>query len=77
MTNLEVKFEEWQWEEELHVLTLEEVGLGRYSFLECRIKRKVFIAVLLLALIINVAGLGISTIVFLIEKLIDKMVYYK
>ena len=24
----EVKFEEWQWEEELTVLTLEEVGLG-------------------------------------------------
>merc|ERR1712029_994956 len=52
LTSLEVKLEEWQWEEELHVFTLEEVGL---------------------ALIINVAGLGISTIVFLIEK-IDKMV---
>ena len=26
---IEVKFEEWQWEEELHVFTLEEVGLGR------------------------------------------------
>ena len=25
---IEVKFEEWQWEEELHVFTLEEVGLG-------------------------------------------------
>ena len=28
LTNIEVKFEEWQWEEELNVLTLEEVGLG-------------------------------------------------
>ena len=32
LTNLEVKFEEWQWEEELHVLTMEEVGLGLQIF---------------------------------------------
>ena len=28
LTSLEVKFEEWQWEEELSVLTKEEIGLG-------------------------------------------------
>ena len=27
----EVQFEEWQWEEELTVFTLEEVGLGIYQ----------------------------------------------
>ena len=27
----EVLFEEWQWEEELTVFTLEEVGLGIYK----------------------------------------------
>ena len=28
LTNSEVKFKEWEWEEELSVLTLEDVGLG-------------------------------------------------
>ena len=28
LTSLDQKFEEWQWEEELRVLTLEDVGLG-------------------------------------------------
>ena len=68
MTNLEVTFHEWQWEEELSVLNLEDVGLGK-TFVESR----TFITFLLSALIINVVGLGISTIVFMIEKLIDKM----
>ena len=68
MTNLEVKFKEWEWEEGLHVLTLEDVGLGK-TFKESSI----FITFLLSALIIYVVGLGISTIVFMIEKLIDKM----
>ena len=67
MTNLEVKFDEWQWEEELSVLTLEDVGLGR-TFVES----SQFNTVLLSALIINVVGLGISKIVFMTEKLIDK-----
>ena len=31
LTNREVPFEEWQWEEELTVFTLEEVGLGIYQ----------------------------------------------
>ena len=68
MTTLEIKFTEWEWEEELHVFTLEDVGLGK-TFVESSI----FITFLLSALIINVVGLGISTIVFMIEKLIDKM----
>ena len=29
MTSLEVDFDEWEWEEELNVLTLEDVGLGK------------------------------------------------
>ena len=36
-------------------------------------QKSVLITVLLLALIINVVGLGISTIVFVIEKLINKI----
>ena len=28
LTSLDPKFVEWQWEEELHVFTLEDVGLG-------------------------------------------------
>ena len=68
MTSLEVKFEEWEWEEELHVFTLEDVGLGK-TFVESN----QFITFLLSALMINVVGLGISTIVFIIEKLIDEM----
>ena len=68
MTIIEVKFKVWEWEEELHVFTLEDVGLGT-TFKESSI----FITFLLSALIINVVGLGISTIVFMIEKLIDKM----
>ena len=35
LTSLEIKFTEWEWEEELHVFTLEEVGLGK-TF--CRMK---------------------------------------
>ena len=68
MTSLEVKFTEWEWEEELHVFTLEDVGLGK-TF----VGSSIFITFLLSALIINVVGLGISTIVFIIEKLIDEM----
>ena len=31
---LEVEFDEWQWEEELKVFSLEDVGLGKsYQFL--------------------------------------------
>ena len=29
LTSLEVRFDEWQWEEELTVFTLEHVGLGK------------------------------------------------
>ena len=68
MTSLEVTFDEWEWEEELHVFTLEDVGFGK-TFAES----SQFITFLLSALIINVVGLGISTIVFIIEKLIDKI----
>ena len=30
MTIREAKFDEWQWEEELTVFTLEHVGFGKY-----------------------------------------------
>ena len=33
LTNLEVKFKEWEWEQGLHVFTLEDVGLGK-TFVE-------------------------------------------
>ena len=29
LTNLEVKFDEWQWEEEVTIFKLEHVGLGK------------------------------------------------
>ena len=29
LTSLEKKFDEWQWEEELTVFTLEHIGLGK------------------------------------------------
>ena len=63
----EVKFEEWQWEEELTVFTLEEVGLG-ISQGSCQVSLNTFFA----ALIINLVGLGISTIVFVIEIIFHK-----
>ena len=66
LTSLEVKFEEWQWEEELKVFTLEEVGLGISEV----IRQKLFSSIFFLALIINIVGLGISTIVFVIEILV-------
>ena len=63
----EVKFEEWQWEEELTVLTLEEVGLGiNQEFYQ------IFLNMVFPALIINLVGLGISTIVFIIEIIFHK-----
>ena len=67
MNCLEVGFDEWEWEEELHVLNLEDVGLGSYAndlFLNFDIH--------LLALIVNVIGLGISTFIFVIEKVFFK-----
>jgi len=33
LKSLEVEFKEWEWEEELHVFTLEDVGLGK-TFVE-------------------------------------------
>ena len=33
LTNLEVDFDEWQWEEEVTVLTLEHVGLGKFQII--------------------------------------------
>ena len=63
----EVKFEEWQWEEELTVFTLEEVGLGIIKdFAEY------YWILFFAAFIINLVGLGISTIVFVIE-----MIFYR
>ena len=51
-----------------------KVELSAISGTYQSIAKRLFNSVFLLALIINVAGLGISTIVFLIEKFIDKMV---
>ena len=67
MTIREVNFEEWQWEEELTVFTLEEVGIGIYKGF-CQIFLNTFFA----ALIINLVGLGISTIIFVIEIILYK-----
>ena len=67
MTTREVQFEEWQWEEELTVFTLEEVGLGIYKGF-CQISINTFFA----ALITNLVGIGISTTVFVIE-----IIFYK
>ena len=64
MTSFEIKFEEWQWEEEISILSLEDVGLGIVGKLVILSK-----IIILLALIINFAGLGISTVVFVIEKM--------
>ena len=36
LTSLEVKFEEWKWEE-LNVLSFEDVGLGILSYKEKKI----------------------------------------
>ena len=66
MTCLEVGFEEWQWVEELNVLSLEDVGLGKMS----RIIHILLLCTSFIALIINAVGLGISTIIFVIEKII-------
>ena len=63
----DIKFEQWQWEEELTVFTLEEVGLGIYQG-SCQVSLNTFFA----ALIINLVGLGISTIVFVIEIIFDQ-----
>ena len=31
LTSLEVKFDEWEWEEETEIFTLEHVGFGKTS----------------------------------------------
>ena len=62
----EVQFEEWQWEEELTVFTLEEVGLGIHKGF-CQIILNIF-----LALMINLFGLAISTTIFVIEIMFYK-----
>ena len=60
-------FEVWQWQEEVTVFTLEEVGLGiNQEFYQ------IFLNMVFPALIINLVGLGISTIVFVIE-----IIFYK
>ena len=66
LTSLEIKFDEWQWEEELKVFTLEEVGLGISEV----IRQKLFSTIFFSALIINIVGLGIAAIVFVIEILL-------
>ena len=63
----EVPFEVWQWQEEVTVFTLEEVGLGiNQEFYQ------IFLNMVFPALIINLVGLGISTIVFIIEIIFHK-----
>ena len=63
----EVPFEVWQWQEEVTVFTLEEVGLGiNQEFYQ------IFLNMVFTALIINLVGLGISTIVFIIEIIFHK-----
>ena len=34
LTSMPIKFQEWQWEEELTVLNLETVGLGMNSIFQ-------------------------------------------
>ena len=68
MTSREVKFNEWKWEEEVEVFTLEHIGLGKTS-----LHRLVIILTLFSALIINAVGLIISIIVFIIELIIYKI----
>ena len=63
----DASFEVWQWQEEVTVFTLEEVGLGiNQEFY------KIFLNMVFPALIINLVGLGISTIVFIIEIIFHK-----
>ena len=71
LTSLEVKFHEWEWEEEEEVFTLEHIGLGETS--KTYIHRLSHLLILYPALIINAVGLGISLIVFVIEKVFNKM----
>ena len=63
----DASFEVWQWQEEVTVFTLEEVGLGiNQEFYQ------IFFNTVFPALIINLVGLGISTIVFIIEIIFHK-----
>ena len=63
----DASFEVWQWQEEVTVFTLEEVGLGiNQEFYQ------IFLNMVFPALIINLVGLGISTIVFIIEIIFHK-----
>ena len=71
LTSIEIKFHEWQWEEEETIFTLEHVGLGEY--VPSLIFNNVLYTHLNSALIINVVGLGISTIIFIIEIIYNKI----
>ena len=70
LTSLEVKFHEWEWEEEEEVFTLEHIGLGETS--KTYIHRLSHLLILYPALIINAVGLVLSLIVFVIEIIIHK-----
>ena len=70
LTSLEVKFHEWEWEEEEEVFTLEHIGLGETS--KTYIHRLSHLLILYSALIINAVGLVLSLIVFVIEIIIHK-----
>ena len=63
LTSLEVRFEEWQWEEKLTVFTLEEVVLGISESIRQNLFRTIFFS----AFIVNIVGIGIATITFVIE----------
>ena len=63
---MEFEHEDWEWEEELTVFSLEEVGLGIFSYLYNLDNNHLFFS----ALIIVVVGLGMSAIVFVIEKVV-------
>ena len=71
LTSLEVKFNEWKWEEEVEVFTLEHIGLGETS--KTYIHRLSHLLILYPALIINAVGLVLSLIVFIMEKIIHKI----
>ena len=68
---MEVIFHTWEWEEQVEKLSLEQVGLGKINEYF-----STFITYILCSgLIINAVGLGISILVFVIEKIIHKTIW--
>ena len=66
----EVEFDYWEWEEELEVLQLEHIALGKIH--STKYPLSIPLTIIFTAMIIVGVGLAISSVVFIMEIIIFK-----